>query len=236
MFHGKVVWRGVVYAILMTMAKLACAVWLLDTPSPSAWLTWVFRRRQRPPQDQVTPSVVNTAGDGTRAANSKDTHHSENDTATDAGHELSDLNTTDDRSAAVASASRVSDASGCHHRSKAPSPTSSSTAVEARSLYPAAMLGSAMVARGEIGFLISSLAESYGVFSDPPKDGASRSEEPSRIYLIVTWAIMTCTIVGPLSVGLLVRRVKRLQLAERAGAGGRADPLGRWGVVQATAS
>lgn len=94
-----------------------------------------------------------------------------------------------------------------------------------RSLYPAAMLGTAMTARGEIGFLIASIAETTGLFasSSRPSDGSS------EIYLVVTWAIVLCTIIGPLSVGTLVKRVRRLQ-SERAKTPGSSDPLGIWGV------
>ncbi|KAK9374655.1 Sodium/hydrogen exchanger family-domain-containing protein [Lipomyces chichibuensis] len=89
------------------------------------------------------------------------------------------------------------------------------------SLYPASIIGSAMIARGEIGFLISSLAESNGIFSS---SRSSSSEGGSEIYLIVTWAILLCTILSPISVGLLVKRVRRLQRP------GRNDLLGIWGV------
>ncbi|KDN63019.1 putative sodium/hydrogen exchanger family protein [Colletotrichum sublineola] len=75
------------------------------------------------------------------------------------------------------------------------------------SIYPACILGFAMVARGEIGYLISALAESTGVFSG--RSGAQ--DELSEMFLIVTWAITLCTIVGPVCVGLLVNRVKRLE-------------------------
>lgn len=88
------------------------------------------------------------------------------------------------------------------------------------SLYPGAILGSAMVSRGEIGFLISSLAESNGIFSTDGKD---------QVFLIVTWAIVLCTIIGPVGVGLLVRRVKTLEKAKEERAGG-SDVLGVWGV------
>lgn len=108
-----------------------------------------------------------------------------------------------------------------------------------QSLYPAAMLGSAMVARGEIGFLISSLAESTGVFtSKDSSSGQSSSSSAtttysgsSEIFLVVTWAILLCTVIGPLSVGVMVKRVRRLQVAEREGGSGRVDPLGVWGVI-----
>ena len=84
-----------------------------------------------------------------------------------------------------------------------------------------------MVARGEIGFLISSLAESTGVFRSASDD----ENGSSGILLVVTWAILLCTVLGPLSVGVLVERVRRLQTDERARGTGKADPLGVWGVM-----
>ncbi len=95
------------------------------------------------------------------------------------------------------------------------------------SLHPSLILASAMCARGEIGFLISGVAESSGVFSRTRKP----SEEPSDIFLVVTWAIMLCTIAGPLGVGLSVGRVKKLEKrknSQQEGAG--RDVLGVWGV------
>ncbi|KAK5017925.1 hypothetical protein LTR39_001275 [Cryomyces antarcticus] len=96
------------------------------------------------------------------------------------------------------------------------SPEKSTRLRKPRSLYPAAILGSAMVARGEVGFLISSTAQSNGVLG-------------SEVFLVATWAIVLCTILGPISVGLLVGRVKRLQ-KKVADMGGRDDALGIWGV------
>jgi hypothetical protein len=84
-----------------------------------------------------------------------------------------------------------------------------------------------MCARGEIGFLISGVAESKGVFS--PRGGISNG--PSDIFLVVTWAIVLCTIAGPLGVGLSVRRVKKLQERKREQQEGTdRDVLGVWGV------
>lgn len=101
----------------------------------------------------------------------------------------------------------------------------SSRTPKPRSLYPAAILGSAMVARGEIGFLISSIAESKGVFGRSSEDGSS------ELFVVVTWAILLCTVLGPIAVGLLVKRVKRLQEAESSDKAGREDLLGVWGVI-----
>lgn len=91
-----------------------------------------------------------------------------------------------------------------------------------KSLYPASILGCAMVARGEIGFLISAVAESRGIFSSAGGDGSS------DLFLIVTWAIMLCTIAGPIAVGFLTRRMRRLQSARRRGG---EEPLGIWGSM-----
>ena len=90
------------------------------------------------------------------------------------------------------------------------------------SLYPSLILGCAMTARGEIGFLVSAIASSNGIFGSDPS---------SEIFLVVTWAIVLCTIAGPISVGLLVRRVRRLESEAKRGRGGRnKDVLGVWGV------
>ncbi|ETI21639.1 hypothetical protein G647_07986 [Cladophialophora carrionii CBS 160.54] len=103
-----------------------------------------------------------------------------------------------------------------------------------RSLYPASILGCAMVARGEIGFLISALAATNGIFTshDSTTHGEDGSDLTSELYLIVTWAILLCTIVGPLSLGFLARRVKRLHHERNQGGehGTNEDPLGIWGM------
>jgi hypothetical protein len=101
------------------------------------------------------------------------------------------------------------------NRNSVPSPS------KPRSLYPASILALAMTARGEIGYLIASLAESNGIFGDT-------SQGSSETYLVVVWAISLCTLVGPISVGTLVKRIKALQ-QERATSGG-PDPLGVWGI------
>lgn len=94
------------------------------------------------------------------------------------------------------------------------------------SLYPAAVMGCAMVARGEIGFLISAMAESQGIFRRPDEDASHASE----LFLIVTWAIFLCTILGPISTGLLVKRIKKLEKATETSRGGARNVLGAWGV------
>ena len=80
-----------------------------------------------------------------------------------------------------------------------------------------------MVARGEIGFLIAAIAQSEGVF---PAAAAS-----SDLYMTVIWAVVLCTLLGPVAVGLLVMRVKRLEAGkEGEGEEARHGVLGSWGV------
>jgi hypothetical protein len=67
-----------------------------------------------------------------------------------------------------------------------------------------------MTTRGEIGFLIAAVAESAGIIS------------PDEVYLVIIWGILLCTLLGPIGVGFIVRRIKRL---------GRENVLGGWGEV-----
>lgn len=88
-----------------------------------------------------------------------------------------------------------------------------------------------MIARGEIGFLVSAVAQSNGIF-DSTNHSSGSGGSNQDLFLVVTWAIMLCTVIGPVAVGLIVRRVRRLQnqRKEPAGRDGQADPLGIWGL------
>jgi len=66
----------------------------------------------------------------------------------------------------------------------------------------------AMVARGEIGYLIASLSQSSGTLQLQHRDGTGVEENGEEIFLVIIWAVTLCTIAGPVSVGILVRRLK----------------------------
>lgn len=53
-------------------------------------------------------------------------------------------------------------------------------------------------------------------------------QSENGVYLVVVWAATVCTAVGPLGVGLLVRRVKVLE-KRREGSGSGEGVLGAWG-------
>ena len=92
-----------------------------------------------------------------------------------------------------------------------------------RSLYPASILGLA------IGYLIASLAETDGIFANSSPSGQQKSSGSSDMYLVVVWAITLCTVIGPICVGTLVKRVRKMQ-TQRVQSDG-VDPLGTWGVT-----
>ncbi|KAM3161322.1 putative Na+/H+ antiporter [Lachancea thermotolerans] len=76
-------------------------------------------------------------------------------------------------------------------------------------------MGYAMVSRGDIGFLISAIAEIRGILT-------------SEQYFIVSWGIVLCTIVGPLMVGLLISKVRKIRDSKELIADAENDPMGIW--------
>ncbi|WYZ36998.1 hypothetical protein EsH8_II_000504 [Colletotrichum jinshuiense] len=212
MFAGPTVWRGVVYTILMMVGKMLCGVWLLSFASPLKIVQRVAKKisgTRKRQQKKLAPGAQ-CAGTGSDSrAYSKETRQQQRQGEQEGQAEevrLQHLNTWPAE----------------------PTPKNASPRPEMPvSVYPAGILGFAMVARGEIGYLISALAESTGIFSA----GSGEPSEPSEMFLIVTWAITLCTIVGPVCVGLLVKRIKRLEMQSGNGVGvsGR-NVLGAWGV------
>jgi len=223
MFSGGIVWRGIVYTLLMLFGKLVTGLWLirLDFSWPKIYIPKHIRSVITAPASCFTwmYGKAKQEGKGTRTPTEP--------------HEIQILEGDNERKAEENAPQTQPESGG-----ESSTPTNSSTPPTSTppsspppkikkplSLYPAAMLGTAMTARGEIGFLIASLAETTGLF----KSSTEPSSGSSEIYLVVTWAIVLCTIIGPLSVGTLVRRVRRLQ-KERETTPGVGDPLGIWGV------
>ncbi|CZS93578.1 related to Na+/H+ antiporter [Rhynchosporium graminicola] len=228
MFRGDIVWRGIVYTILMLLAKLVTGIWLvrLDISWPKVHLSKALRSILNFPASCIglRHSKQKSKGDSSSAPTiaGQDSNHEPLSKSTDDAPASAPAPATASLKLSPPMNPRPSDASP-------PLATSTQASKISRplSLYPAAILGTAMTARGEIGFLIASLAETTGIFSP---SGESISES-SEIYLVVTWAIVLCTIIGPLSIGTLVKRVRRLDRDRTEGSGnGKGDPLGIWGV------
>lgn len=215
MFRGSIVWRGIVYAILMAFGKMATGIWLVrfspvSIPNPA---TMVKKFAISLRQTKVSPQEKDTRKSkgkhpqlelkGQPAPDSTPNHQGEN-TSKSASPTTRDTNVT------------------AHNNENNYSLPSKS-----KSLYPPAILGLAMIARGEVGYLIASLAESQGIFSAQQSDSSTLSST-SEIYLVIIWAISICTLIGPICVGLLVRRVKKVQ--KKKVISGTPDPLGVWGL------
>lgn len=222
LFTARIIWRGIIYTILMLVAKLVTGLWLVRLAGP-IFPEGLFKFKTI--DRKVSGKVANNKtedkmdrGDGTGKSPAKGANPSELGIQSQAPPEI------------------ISKTSGTPQNSTSGNDGPESTqSINVKhfnrplSLYPAAMLGTAMTARGEIGFLIASLAETTGVFSSTTSKEASQSSE---LYLITTWAILLCTIIGPLAVGTLVKRVRRLddRWAARGGNGREKGPLGIWGV------
>ena len=191
LFTGRVIWKSIIYTILMIIGKVICGIWLLRCPKPSLSrigrtlkTTTPIPKVQQQEQESNRPALISRVKDPDTTTQTADT---------------------------------PSDNPDSTPLEPPPSEPSNPT-----SLYPSLILGSAMTARGEIGFLVSAIASSNGIFGSDPS---------SEVFLVVTWAILLCTIAGPIGVGLLVRRVRRLEGEAKRGKGARErDVLGVWGV------
>ncbi|KAF7188079.1 High-affinity Na(+)/H(+) antiporter NhaS3 [Pseudocercospora fuligena] len=197
MFTSSILWRGFVYTILMLFAKLICGLFLVRFATPLIPIQ-ALSKRFRKSMSSCWPWPFRTGKAAITPSPTSQIAH-----VAPAQRQERSL-------------SQERQQNSSRKRPHVPKPIS---------LYPAALLGSAMVARGEIGFLISSVAESDGVFGSDGEEGSS------ELFLVVTWAILLCTLLGPIAVGLMVKRVKRLQERERSKQTGKDDPLGIWGVI-----
>lgn len=70
------------------------------------------------------------------------------------------------------------------------------------SIPAAAFMGVGMISRGEIGLLIAQIARNGTGTSDGEQAGLLGDEA----FSVCIWAIMLCTLVGPIGVGFVVRR------------------------------
>jgi hypothetical protein len=224
MFSGGVVWRGIIYTILMLLGKAVCGLWLARLPVP-------------PIKDNFSSFWANMVS-GLRALvrrwiplrNVFWNRHGKNGQGKEE-QQQSNTNTTSTTTAPAAGPLQEHPRLSTGPEAVKNKIKNEKTPGKPLSLYPAGIMSCAMIARGEIGFLISSVAEANGIFQNSSKE--SDGDASSDIFLIITWAIVLCTIIGPLCVGLLVRRVKKLEAAHAAAVqvdGSRKDVLGVWGV------
>ncbi|KAG6277371.1 hypothetical protein E4U48_001090 [Claviceps purpurea] len=175
MFSGDIVWKGFVYAMLMILAKLACGIWLvrISMSLPASWSTAIKSARQilrfkampRLGFGREKSSITNKKR---RAASAKksvtnptpQTSVSRTYAADNSSRTSSPVKTQAEDAGENNNGNGTATSSGQGGRD-----VTTQATPKPRSLYPASIIGCAMVARGEIGFLISSIAESNNIFS-----------------------------------------------------------------------
>ena len=147
MFRGPIVWKGIIYAILMLLAKVAVS--LIIYADSCIRLRLLHKRTALP--------VVTSEG---------------NFSATD------------------------------------PSVPADNAIPQETVHQTALIIACAMVARGEIGYLIASLAQSSGTLEMEPK-GGGEAVQNEDVFLVIIWAVTLCTIGGPVAVGSIVKGMKK---------------------------
>lgn len=166
MFRGSIVWKGIVYAILMILAKMTVS--LIVYADACIRLRLLHKRTALP---------VTTSG-GTSSA-------------------------------------------------IVPSAPAGNTIPQETVHQTALIIACAMVARGEIGYLIASLAQSSGTLEIKQKGGGETFQNED-VFLVIIWAVTLCTIGGPVAVGSIVKSMKKKKdaahaLPSTARDGGQAD-------------
>lgn len=190
MFSGSVVWRGIIYALLMMFGKLITGIWLVRFSfsfRPLSFLTNALKKLF----SRICFYMLTRPG----RTHEDDRHDWAENTVLSSKEGIASNNQTDTRNAKTEDRgpSENREPAGHHEppeESQATPPQSlmDTSPPKPRSLYPPSILGLAMVARGEIGYLIASLAQSQGMF----ETGSSRNI--SEIYLVIIRAISICTL------------------------------------------
>ncbi|KAK8026071.1 hypothetical protein PG990_003894 [Apiospora arundinis] len=160
MFSGPVVWRGIIYAILMILGKTLCGAWLVRFPvSISSFFGGMYASASR----TLRVVLQNITRPG-RLIHQKQRGEGKESRVTENQEQSTGPMTSEGQAGGPA-------ASASPEQAK-----KSGQAGKPLSLYPSGIVSCAMVARGEIGFLISSVAESKGIFRTSSSSSASEEE------------------------------------------------------------
>jgi hypothetical protein len=158
LFHGPVVWRGMVYTVLMVLGKCATSVWLFAYP--------------------VLKITQSAQADNDLAQSPPNRAHS--------------------------SKANPSDPRDKPH----------TVITSQKNIYAALLLSFAMTTRGEIGFLIAAVGQYIDILA------------PEDVYFVVIWAVILCTLLGSIGVGIVVFYIKKASNRLRVGL---EEVLGVWG-------
>lgn len=188
------IWRGIVYSVLMCVAKLAVGVPILLYGPYLHYSPTFYASVRRRGASLFSPFMPR------RRAEPMSPHDVERlpRSSTLTSREPALREKTEAQAGIRAAPSLPANPEDGAEKAEIPALYRASTSVPA-----AAFMGAAMVARGEIGLLIAQLAR--GGSEHAPGGGVPGvlSEEP---FLLCIWAILLCTLVGPVALGYCVRR------------------------------
>jgi hypothetical protein len=196
MFHGPVVWRGMVYTVLMVLGKCVTSVWLLILPPLTRSIS-EFKKRQS--RDKSEKTVAQDPPRPIRAA----TQSSE---ATI--FPLVAVGSSTDRNPGPDPEDEISD----KETRRLSSVVETKPTYRHSTLFAALLLSFAMTTRGEIGFLVAAVGQSITVL------------DPEDVYLVVIWAVVLCTLLGSIGVGIIVYIIKKVANGKEVH-----NLLGKWG-------
>jgi hypothetical protein len=202
LFYGPVVWRGMVYTVLMVLGKCATSVWLFAFPVLHKFISKFTSR--------IPQSKRSTQGDNIPMHSPPRPTHPHTQTATPSE---------------MTSKSIIPDGLNTSHSH--PPVIQKNTILTMRDydnplaikishkyMYTAFLLSFAMTIRGEIGFLIAAVGQSIDILS------------PEDVYLVVIWAVIMCTLLGSIGVGIVVIFIKKTAIRWDVGP---SQILGDWG-------
>jgi len=188
LFEGGIVWRGIVYAILMALGKCATGLWLLVPPAAGRFIAKI---------KTSTLSQTVESSNNAKYITGTDESNAPSVAASPIVPLGQDTIPPSDILHPVLTPELSSDSEAQR------GPASAHSSPKHGTFQAAILLSVAMTTRGEIGFLIAAVAQSSGILV------------PSEIYLIVMWAIVLCTLAGPVGVGIITRRLAGMDPARR---------------------
>ncbi|CBQ71417.1 conserved hypothetical protein [Sporisorium reilianum SRZ2] len=184
MFDGTTVWRGIIFAGLMAFAKVCAGGWVFVAD----WIEHKTSQRASQGQKRKRGPALDASGPIDGAAQIE-------------MQPQADLS----RSPAI-NGQLVTPAPRAAH-------TPSGLLDSSPPVWPASLfLGTALMSRGEIGFLVINIAYQGGLLSE-------------QAFNVGIWAIVLNTLAGPMSIGILMRTQHGQNLLQRATSSSNA---GRW--------
>jgi hypothetical protein len=195
LFSAGVLWRGVVYAILMALAKCMTGIWIFLLPATSTQTVRHSLTTLTPSYDpKIIDIPVTPVQSITLPLSAHESRLASDFSGTTLHEEKGNQTSTVEQSKPTTMLANKT--SNLVLGSSSTTAGSYTSKLQSR-IYPAILLALAMTTRGEIGFLISAVGQSSGLLI------------PVDVYLIVQWGIVLCTLGGPIGVGLVVRKIRQ---------------------------